>query len=81
MLFPTYYLYYVIGDEAVPTTSEDDKADLSQLAGVALDFIAGVARQARSKKWFSQAHLSALVNAIVPWAEITNDDVSPVIFS
>ena len=76
VLFPTYYHYYVTAEDAIPNTSEDDRIDLSQLAGVCLDFIAGVARQARSKKWFTQAHLLALVNAIVPWAEISNDDVS-----
>ena len=66
----------MVGEDSVPNTSEDDKVELSQLAGVALDFMAGVARQARSKKWFTKEHLFALVSAIVPWAEITSDDVS-----
>ena len=66
----------MIGDEGIPNTSEDDKVELSQLAGVALDFIAGVPRQSKSKKWFTQEHLRALVNAVVPWAEIASDDVS-----
>lgn len=78
VLFPTYYHFNVIAEESAPSTSEEDPIELSQLAGVCLDFIAGVARRAGTKKWFSQAHLFALVSAIVPWAEITNDDVSSV---
>ncbi|KAJ3527044.1 hypothetical protein NM688_g8180 [Phlebia brevispora] len=74
VLFPTYYHYNVVAEDSAPGTSEEDPIELSQLSGVCLDFIAGVARQARSRKWFTQAHLFALVSAIVPWAEITNDD-------
>ena len=76
VLFPTYYHFNILAEEIAPGTSEEDPIELSQLAGVCLDFIAGVARRAGTKKWFTQAHLFSLVSAIVPWAEITNDDVS-----
>ncbi|THG95659.1 hypothetical protein EW026_g6034 [Hermanssonia centrifuga] len=75
-LFPTYYHYYVLAEDSVPNSSEDEKIELSQFASSTLDLLANVARNGGAKTWFDQSNVTALIAEVFRWAEMTTDDVN-----
>lgn len=74
-LFPVFYHYYVVSEDTAPSTSEDERVDLTQLAGSSLDFISAVARSGRAKEWFTEANTRSLVAEAFRWIEMTADEV------
>jgi importin-9 len=74
-LFPVFYHYYILAEDTAPSTSEDERVDLTQLAGSSLDFISAVARGGRAKEWFNEKNTTALIAEIFRWIEMTADEV------
>lgn len=77
VLFPTFYACYISCTDPIPTSSEDETIDLTQLVCPIFDFISNSARGGKAKDWFNQINLTAVVSSIFNWAQMTNGDVSP----
>ncbi|KAI0347862.1 ARM repeat-containing protein [Trametopsis cervina] len=75
-LFPEFFHYYITAENTPPFTSEDERVDLTQLAGSALDFISAVARSGRAKQWFNEEKTTALLAEVFRWIEMTADEES-----
>lgn len=74
-LFPVFNHYYLVDEEAVPRTSEDDDTiDLAQLVCPILDFVSETVRHGKSKAWL-ESNLQQLVLAVFNYVQITHDDV------
>ncbi|EKM84237.1 hypothetical protein AGABI1DRAFT_52094 [Agaricus bisporus var. burnettii JB137-S8] len=68
-LFPVFNHYYLVDEEAVPRTSEDDDTiDLAQLVCPILDFVSETVRHGKSKAWL-ESNLQQLVLAVFNYEE------------
>lgn len=76
ILAPVFTRYYLDAAEPVPRNSEDGTIDLTTLACTIFDFVTRAARGSRAKEWFNDANLTALVNVVFAWVQMTSDDVS-----
>lgn len=77
-LFPAYQHYYVLAEGTVPPPSEatgGESTELSQLFCSLCDFVAGAARHARGREFWTEESVGRLVLALVQWVQITKDDV------
>lgn len=52
-----------------------ESTELSQLFCALCDFVAGAARHARGREFWTEANVGRLVLALVQWVQITKDDV------
>ncbi|KAI0726869.1 ARM repeat-containing protein [Fomitopsis betulina] len=76
-LFPAYQHYYVLAEGTVPPPSEatgGESTELSQLFCSLCDFVAGAARHARGREFWTEESVGRLVLALVQWVQITKDD-------
>lgn len=75
-MLPFFTRYYLDAAESIPRNSEDGTTELTTLAGTIFDFISRAARGSRAKEWFSDTNLTAIVNVVFAWVQMTSDDVS-----
>ena len=75
-LFPAFYHFYIVAEDTAPVTSENERIDLTQLAGSALDLISAVARGVRATQWFNEVNTSNSVAEAFRWIEMTAEEVS-----
>ncbi|EPS97853.1 hypothetical protein FOMPIDRAFT_1037743 [Fomitopsis schrenkii] len=76
-LFPAYQHYYVLAEGTVPPASEatdGESTGLSQLFCALCDFVAGAARHARGRVFWTEESVGRLALALVQWVQITKDD-------
>ena len=68
----------MLSEAVVPPPSEatdGESTELSQLFCALCDFVAGAARHARGREFWTDGNVSRLVLALVQWVQITKDDV------
>ena len=77
-LLPAFIHYYTNPlAPSPPQSPEDESTDLSRISSPIFDFLSGVARSGKAKAWLQQNDkFNALVEAIVNWIQMTNEDVS-----
>jgi hypothetical protein len=81
LLFPTFEKYYISSSSSAPGSSEDDSVDLPQLVCPIIDFTASATRGGKAKEWLDGGEENGgngrkLIESVVQWAQMTNDDVS-----
>ncbi|KAJ7459076.1 armadillo-type protein [Mycena galericulata] len=73
-LYGTFSQYYLSTNESAPRSSENETIELPQLICPIFDFTAAVTRGGKSKGWFENQNLSALIASIFNFLQMTNDD-------
>ncbi|KZT73366.1 ARM repeat-containing protein [Daedalea quercina L-15889] len=76
-LYPVYLHHYVLAETAVPPPSEatdSESTELTQLYCAICDFVAGSARHARGREFWTEDSMGKVVLALVQWVQITKDD-------
>jgi hypothetical protein len=73
--YPAYVQYYLAADDAVPKTSEDESIELPAVAAPIMDWLTTIARGGKAKEWFTPDCVSALVETVFAWAQISVESV------
>ncbi|KAJ7150409.1 armadillo-type protein [Mycena filopes] len=71
-LYGTFSQYYLSSNESAPRSSENEAIELPQLICPIFDFTAAVTRGGKSKGWFENQNLSALIGSEETWAANPN---------
>ncbi|KAJ7161233.1 armadillo-type protein [Mycena crocata] len=71
-LYGTFSQYYLSTNESAPRSSESEPIELAQLICPIFDFTAAVTRGGKSKEWFENQNLSALIGSEETWATNPN---------
>lgn len=75
-LYGPFSQYYLSSNESAPRSSENESIELPQLICPIFDFTAAVTRGGKSKGWFENQNLSALIASVFDFLQMTNEDVS-----
>ncbi|KAJ7040268.1 ARM repeat-containing protein [Mycena alexandri] len=73
-LYGTFSQYYLSSNESAPRSSENESIELPQLICPIFDFTASVTRGGKSKGWFENQNLSALIASVFNFLQMTNED-------
>ncbi|KAJ7109870.1 armadillo-type protein [Mycena epipterygia] len=73
-LYGTFSRYYLSSSDSAPRSSENETIELPQLICPIFDFTAAVTRGGKSKGWFENQNLSALIASVFNFLQITNED-------
>ncbi|KAJ6502647.1 armadillo-type protein [Mycena vulgaris] len=73
-LYGTFSQYYLSSNESAPRSSENESIELPQLICPIFDFTAAVTRGGKSKGWFENQNLSALIASVFNFLQMTNED-------
>ncbi|KAF8215831.1 ARM repeat-containing protein [Mycena galopus ATCC 62051] len=73
-LYGPFSQYYLSGAESAPRSSENESIELPQLICPIFDFTAAVTRGGKSKGWFENGNLSALIASVFNFLQMTNED-------
>ncbi|KAJ7823248.1 ARM repeat-containing protein [Mycena leptocephala] len=73
-LFGPFSQYYLSPNESAPRSSENESIELPQLICPIFDFTAAVTRGGKSKGWFENQNLSALIASVFNFLQMTNED-------
>lgn len=76
VLYPVFAQYYLHGTASVPRSSEDATIELIHLVCPVVDFVASIARSGKAQDWYEGDNLTNLIGAVLPWVQMTSDDVS-----
>ncbi|CCL98539.1 uncharacterized protein FIBRA_00538 [Fibroporia radiculosa] len=74
LLFPTFVHFYVLAQEPIPTPSENEPTELSQLFSSIMDLISVLTRGGKGKEWLNGDNTKALLIAVLNWIQITQDE-------
>ncbi|KAJ7665464.1 ARM repeat-containing protein [Mycena polygramma] len=73
-LYGPFSQYYLSSNESAPRSSENESIELPQLICPIFDFTAAVTRGGKSKGWFENQNLSALISCVFKFLQMTNED-------
>ncbi|KAJ7897218.1 armadillo-type protein [Mycena olivaceomarginata] len=73
-LYGPFSQYYLSSNESAPRSSENESIELPQLICPIFDFTAAVTRGGKSKGWFENQNLSALIASVFDFLQMTNED-------
>ncbi|KAJ6575462.1 armadillo-type protein [Mycena capillaripes] len=73
-LYGPFSQYYLSAKESAPRSSENESIELPQLICPIFDFTAAVTRGGKSKGWFENQNLSALIACVFNFLQMTNED-------
>lgn len=78
--YDAYQHCYILADVASPGSSEDEAVELPQLICPIFDFLSNVIRGGKAKEWLSPQNLTALMEQIFQYSQMTAEDVGDSIF-
>jgi hypothetical protein len=81
ILFPTFTRFYLSSSLSPPSSSEDEHVGLPHLVSPLIDFVSTATRGGKAKEWFDSGHLQALVGATFNYVQMTDEDVSNLLFT
>ncbi|KAJ7610789.1 armadillo-type protein [Roridomyces roridus] len=73
-LYGTFSQYYLSSNESAPRSSENEAIELPQLICPIFDFAGAVTRGGKSKGWFDNQNLPALIASVFNFLQMTNED-------